>query len=918
MNEFIQFAVIGVAIGAVYALLAQGLVLIHRASGVVNFSQAAFAVVAGFTFAALTQSSGWGAWTAFGFLTAMGSIAGVVVYVVAIRPFRDVSQLTRIAATLAVLLIAQALATLKWGATSVLVTPYLSSRLVELGGVVISVGQITLAVIACVLTVVLWAGMRFTLPGIAIRGVAESRRATAALGWSPELLAAGSWALAGALGAAAGVLIAPLTAVQVNQMTLLLVPALAAALFGRFSSFPMTLAGAMGIGIAQAEASNYVHIQGASDALPLLAIVIVLMARGQGIPMRGQVAEQSGKLGTGWISPRIVIPCVVVVAALMLTTFSPSLNDALTASIAFAIVLLSVVVMTGYCGQLSLAQLCFSGLAALVAGRLVAFSGVPFVLAALIGVVVTVPIGLAFAIPALRTRGTTLAILTLAMGSAVTQVVFNNADIIGGVNGTAVGPQTVFGIPIDSVNHSGRYGVVALLLFGACAVMVANVRRSRVGRRLLAVRANERGAAALGINVYSAKLYAFGLSSAIAAVGGIMIGFQFETIVYTSFDPFQSILVTGYAVIGGVGYVSGAVHGAAFAPGGAGAWILQGFGADVERYVPLIGGVGLLLMLLQNPNGLAFGGARLADAIRARARSGRGRATITASMPDATIEKVRPALLEVRDLVVRFGGVTAVDNVSLTLRPGRISGLIGPNGAGKTTVIDAITGFVRPSKGTVTLDGKRIEKWSVHRRARAGVSRSFQSLELFEGITVRENLLAACEPRDASAYATSLAWSGRGELSAAACSAIREFQLEEYLDRHPSELPYGARRLVAIARAMACEPSTLLLDEPAAGLDEQEAAEIARLVRGLATRWGISILLIEHDVDFVMKVCDDITVLDFGCQIAHGTPDEVRRDPRVIPAYLGTTDVEVEEHVGATAGSPDDVGDVVVRERREG
>jgi len=885
MTTVLQFAVIGLGTGAVYALLAQGAVLVYRASGIVNFAQAAFAVLAGFLFASATQQSGWGVWPAFAALTLAGALVGAVVYWGAIRPLRGASQLTQVVATLAVLLIAQGAATLKWGATSVLVSPFLSDTVLQLGDVAIGVTQIILVAIATTLTLALWAGMRFTLPGIAIRAVAENRRATAALGWSPDVLATGSWALAGALGAAAGMLIAPATGVQVNQMALLLVATMAAALLGGFSSFPLTLLGALAVGVAQAEVSNYVHVPGAADALPFLVIVVILTVRGRGLPTRGHVVEQFATLGTGWVPPRVVIGVSAVVAGLILFVFGGAFNAALTASMVFATVLLSIVVLTGYAGQLSLAQMAFAGIGALLAARLVQ-EGWAFAPAAILGVLLTIPIGLVFAIPALRTRGMTLAIVTLGLGSAVSYVAFANADIIGGIVGTPVGSQRLFGLSIDSSVHPERYALLVLAVFVLCMVAVSNVRRGRVGRRMLAVRANERAAAALGINVYSAKLYAFGLSSAIAAIAGIMLGFQFQTIVYDVYDPFQSILAAGYGVIGGVGYVSGALQGAPLAPGGVGTWLADQLGTDAQKYVPLVGGVLLLLMMLQNTNGLADGGARMMDTVRAR-RARRRATAPPAILPRVESRRVRPATLRVSDLVVRFGGVTAVDGLSLTLEPGRISGLIGPNGAGKTTVIDAITGFVRPAAGSVTLDGRPIDRLPTYRRARAGVTRSFQALELFEGVSVRENLLTASEERDALAYATNLAWPGQQPYSPAALAAIQEFGLEGDLDKHPSELPYGRRRLVAIARAIAAEPSVLLLDEPGAGLDEREAAELATLVRGLATRWGIATLLIEHDMTFVMSVCDDITVLDFGRRIAHGTPDEVSHDPRVMAAYLG-------------------------------
>jgi sulfate-transporting ATPase len=256
----------------------------------------------------------------------------------------------------------------------------------------------------------------------------------------------------------------------------------------------------------------------------------------------------------------------------------------------------------------------------------------------------------------------------------------------------------------------------------------------------------------------------------------------------------------------------------------------------------------------------------------------------------------------VRDLTVKYGGVTAVDHVSLDVRPGQIVGLIGPNGAGKTTFIDGATGFTGLTAGSLHLDDEDITRWSVVRRARAGVGRSFQSLELFDDVTVLDNLRVASDDRDRLSYLRDLVWPVNPELRGEVVSAIHEFGLTDDLDKLVEDLPYGKRRLLAIARTVATHPSVLLLDEPAAGLGDAETAELARLVRRLADEWGMAVLLVEHDMNFVMSVCDQIVVLDFGRKIAEGTPEAVRRDPAVIAAYLGGEDET--EAVGVAAGEP--------------
>jgi branched-chain amino acid transport system ATP-binding protein len=247
--------------------------------------------------------------------------------------------------------------------------------------------------------------------------------------------------------------------------------------------------------------------------------------------------------------------------------------------------------------------------------------------------------------------------------------------------------------------------------------------------------------------------------------------------------------------------------------------------------------------------------------------------------------------LEARELTVRYGGVVANDAVTLSVPKGTITGLIGPNGAGKTTFLDAVTGFV-PSGGSVTLNGAPVDALAPHRRARHGLARTWQSVELFEDLSVRENVQVAATAPTPGSMLLDLLWPARRAVSSDPGDALALLGLEHVADRRPGSLSLGQQKLVGVARALAGSPSCLLLDEPAAGLDTTESAELGRRLETIADR-DAAVLLVDHDMELVLEVCTHIYVLDFGQLIASGSPAEIRSDERVITAYLGTEEAAV-------------------------
>lgn len=918
MTQFVHFLLLGVASGALVALAAQGLVLTYRGSGVVNFAHVAIGMSGAYLFWEVHIQHGQNWVLAFVCGVTFSAAIGALMHVVIMRRLRHASPLTRVAATLGVLVLLQGIAIQRYGASVAVVKSIFPTKLWRISGSLsVPIDRVWLFAIACGATAILWAVYKFSAFGLSTRAVAENQRAASALSVSPDMVAAANWALGCGISAAAAILLAPVTSLSVGQMTNLLLGVLAAALIGNFSSFSLTLVGGIAIGVVQTEFSYYSSNWGSKalglpQTVPFVAILLLLVVRGQALPLRDFFLQRQPKVGSGRISPILALLATIVGIVLVYQGDS-SWAAAWVTTFTAAILLLSIVVVTGYGGQISLAQFAIAGFGAWFGGRYVDAHHVPFLVALVLGVVASAVLGALFALPAVRTRGINLAILTLALGSGIQYMLFSNSDYTGGANGTVLQDSThpyinLFGWRIDGVFHAQRYAAVCLVVLVLALSAVGNLRRGRSGRRLLAVRANERAAASLGINVVSAKVFAFSLGAAIAGLGGVLMLFRSSTIDFTTISNSQSTTLVALAVIGGLGYLLGPLVGSLLFAGSVGQEVIRRtFGEGAAAWLQVFAGAFLILLILQEPDGIALAFYRSGASLRRHLRLAafaspskiRGGRRLNVIDDDAVSSanaghRVEGRTLGVENISVRYGSVMAVDAVTMTIRPGRIVSLIGPNGAGKTSLVDAISGFTATTQGRIVLDGQDITRWSPTKRARAGVTRTFQSLELFDDMSVIDNLRAASDSRDMLSYARDLVFPKQERLRPEVLLAISEFGLADILEVQVEDLSYGQRRLLAVARAIATHPSVLLLDECAAGLSETESRELAILVRRLADEWGMSILLIEHDVNFVMSVSDDVVVLDFGRTIAQGIPEVVREDPAVIRAYLGDPEGEVD------------------------
>ena len=907
MKSFLQFVVIGIGAGATYALFAQGAILIYRGSGLVNFAQGAVGTFSAYlTFVELKANHGWATLPAIVVGIAAAVIVSLLFQATVLRRLKRAAAIVRVISTIGFLGLLQAVVEKRYGSSTRPINQYLPHQVFNWGGVRVQEERLYLIGISVVVTALLWAWTRYTRVGLAINAGAQNERAVQTLGWSPDRLSALTWGLGGGLAGLAAVLAAPLTGLSTTTFALVVtVAGLGAALLGGFHSFPMTFVGGLVIGLGELLATNYkgkierlLHqdqITGLNRASAFLVIFLVLVIRGRGLPLRSHLADRLPKLGTGIINVRALAIAIASFLVLLFFVFDDRWAQAGYVSLTAGVMVLSIVVVTGLAGQISLAQWALGGVGALIAGRMVR-AGVPIELAIVLGLVLTVPVGILFALPALRTRGVNLAVVTLGLGYAVSEVVFANSRYLGNTldGGTKIGPSKLFGIDVDAFNHPHRWAVVCLIALVLAGLMVANLRRSVTGRRLIAVRTNERAAASLGISVFTVKLYSFAVAAGIAALAGILVAFKSRNIQYQGFNIFESINSVGFAVIGGLGFVLAGVFAAPNAIGGIGTRITEDWLHLGNKWDLVLGSAIVLIILMVQQDGIAATATEHARPLLRKLRLS-GKRPVASEVPFVVTEPVAPRTLSVTGLTVRFGGVVAVDDVTFEVHPGEVVGLIGPNGAGKTTIIDAVTGFVKPASGVLKLDATDISGWNAGRRARHGLRRSFQSLELFEDLTIEDNIRAGADVSRRASWITDLIWPRPGPLTSEAVAAIREFELVDDLVKLPPEMPYGRRRLVGIARAVASGPSIIMLDEPAAGLDESESRELAHLIRRLADEWRMGVLLVEHDVGLVMSTCDRIVVIEFGRVIASGTPKEVRENPAVRAAYLGDSAADESE-----------------------
>jgi len=902
MTQHFVFLLLGLASGAVFASLALALVLIYRSSGVLNFATGAMALLSAYTYSFLRDgkllvivpgfpktvdlgTDRLSFWPALLLTLVVSAAVGLLLYVVVFRPLRTAPAVARAVASIGVMVVLTAVMSQRLGTTPINVEPILPRGIWNVGSVRVSSDRVWFAVTVLAVAMGIGAAFRFTRFGLITRAASETEKGAYLSGIAPDRVAAVNWMISAAVAALSGVLIAPIVPLVPLSYTLFIVPALAAAILARFQYVVVAVVAGLGIGMLQSEATllksqhSWLPQSGLPEMVPLALILLILVVRARPLPNRGALIQQT--LGRAPRPRRVLTPAVVgaVGGAAGLALLHGTWRSALVTSLIFGIISLSLVVVTGYAGQVSLAQLTLAGVAGFLLGPLTTTWSVPFPVAPLVAALGATVVGVVIGLPAVRVRGLTVAVVTLALAFALEAVWFHNPDFVG-ANGRDVTGPTFLGLDLRARVGTQfprlSFCLLVLAVLVAVAVGVAKLRTSQLGSEMLAVRANERSAAGAGIDVVRTKLLAFAIGAFIAGLGGALLGYKQGNVTFDSYTFLVGIALFATVYIAGITSVSGGLLAGVLASGGlvfraTSDWLGLG-----EWYATIMG-VGLIFTVIQNPEGIVGPLHVLLDKRRRRRMPAAVAAAVSPAVHvvETAAARSEADLLSIEAVSVRYGGVVAVDEVTFAVPSGAIVGLIGPNGAGKTTLVDAISGFTTAT-GAVRLSGRTLDGLEPHERIRAGLGRTFQHIELYDDLSVRENV------------SVGLAAAAGRSVGRTLDSTLALLDLADVADRPAAELSQGRRQLVSIARALVADPAVLLLDEPAGGLDTTESAWLGDRLRSIRDS-GVTILLIDHDMSLVLDVCDQIQVLNFGRVIASGSPAAIMTDRAVADAYLGAT-----------------------------
>jgi ABC-type branched-subunit amino acid transport system ATPase component/branched-subunit amino acid ABC-type transport system permease component len=904
VQEFLPFIVIGLATGAVYGLAGIGLVLTYKTSGIFNVGYGAIAALVAFCFYFLnTHGLPWGAAAAIS-LCLFAPILGLILELVA-RTLSGADETIKVVATVGIILIVASLGSLWYPTNPPTFPDFLPQSTVRMLGVNVTWEQIILFLFSAVAAATLYWFFRSVRSGIVMRGVVDNADLAAMSGDDPVLVRRRAWVIGSVFAGVAGLFLAPTQLLDGSTLTTAVFAAFGAAAIGYFTNLPLTFVGGLVVGVASALVDKYSAtvswVGGLSPALPFIVLFVVLIVLPRRLLVQRRLAPTMRVRGTYHAPPRIRLTAGAIAIGLLavVPVIQSGKVSVWSAALINMILFLSLGLLVRRSGQISLCHLAFAAVGAAAFGHF-AGDGLPWLVALVLASLVAVPVGALIAIPAVRVSGVFLALATLGFGILMEQAFYTRGFMFGQSTLGLLTPRPA--VSIGGWDLSSDTGFYYLLLIIAVLVVVALtlIGRGRLGRLLGAMADSPLALETHGATSSVLKVIVFCIAATIAAMAGALEAALFHIGIGTYFPSFSSLTLVALVVIVTVGdpwYAVIAAIGYSVIP----AYITS---STTTSVLNLLFGLGAATAALASGKGTTPEPVRrLLDRL-----GGRKPAPVTAPATDRARVAVPAAVgaeargahdapakpgLVVRDLSVRFGGVHAVNAVSLEAPVGKITGLIGPNGAGKTTMFNACSGLVRASSGRIVLHDTDVTRDGPPRRARRGLGRTFQRTELFSSLTVRQNVAMGREASMAGANPLAQVFGSRHSnrlISEVVDEALELTGTRRISDAQVGLLPIGQRRLVELARELAGPFDMLLLDEPSSGLDGHETEQFGQVLQTVARERGCGILLVEHDMTLVREVCDYVYVLDFGQLIFEGTAEEMQNSGEVRAAYLGDSE----------------------------
>jgi ABC-type branched-subunit amino acid transport system ATPase component/branched-subunit amino acid ABC-type transport system permease component len=904
VQEFLPFIVIGLATGAVYGLAGIGLVLTYKTSGIFNVGYGAIAALVAFCFYFLnTHGLPWGAAAAIS-LCLFAPILGLILELVA-RTLSGADETIKVVATVGIILIVASLGSLWYPTNPPTFPDFLPQSTVRMLGVNVTWEQIILFLFSAVAAATLYWFFRSVRSGIVMRGVVDNADLAAMSGDDPVLVRRRAWVIGSVFAGVAGLFLAPTQLLDGSTLTTAVFAAFGAAAIGYFTNLPLTFVGGLVVGVASALVDKYSAtvswVGGLSPALPFIVLFVVLIVLPRRLLVQRRLAPTMRVRGTYHAPPRIRLTAGAIAIGLLavVPVIQSGKVSVWSAALINMILFLSLGLLVRRSGQISLCHLAFAAVGAAAFGHF-AGDGLPWLVALVLASLVAVPVGALIAIPAVRVSGVFLALATLGFGILMEQAFYTRGFMFGQSTLGLLTPRPA--VSIGGWDLSSDTGFYYLLLIIAVLVVVALtlIGRGRLGRLLGAMADSPLALETHGATSSVLKVIVFCIAATIAAMAGALEAALFHIGIGTYFPSFNSLTLVALVVIVTVGdpwYAVIAAIGYSVIP----AYITS---STTTSVLNLLFGLGAATAALASGKGTTPEPVRrLLDRL-----GGRKPAPVTAPATDRARVAVPAAVgaeargahdapakpgLVVRDLSVRFGGVHAVNAVSLEAPVGKITGLIGPNGAGKTTMFNACSGLVRASSGRIVLHDTDVTRDGPPRRARRGLGRTFQRTELFSSLTVRQNVAMGREASMAGANPLAQVFGSRHSnrlISEVVDEALELTGTRRISDAQVGLLPIGQRRLVELARELAGPFDMLLLDEPSSGLDGHETEQFGQVLQTVARERGCGILLVEHDMTLVREVCDYVYVLDFGQLIFEGTAEEMQNSGEVRAAYLGDSE----------------------------